>query len=420
VSAFNYSNGLYQAEDIDLRALAEQFGTPAFVYSQASIKETYQYFENAFAGVPHSICYAVKANSNLTLLNLMASMGAGFDIVSGGELTRVLTAGGDPKKIVFSGVGKLDAEISQALEAGIHCFNIESEAELARIEAIASTLGRVAPISFRVNPDVDPKTHPYISTGLKQSKFGIAADNALTLYQKAAQSEALNIIGIDCHIGSQINEIAPFKEALEKLLELINDLQQKGIHLEHIDIGGGMGVQHRNEPGINLVDLAAAIKTLMSGRPEKIIVEPGRSLLANAGILLTEVIYLKDNGGQHFAIVDCAMNDLVRPALYDAWHNVLPVIQFPDDRPEQNYEIVGPICETGDFLAKQRRLRIQPGDLLAIESAGAYGFSMSSNYNSRGRAAEILVSGNQAMEIRRRESIEDQMIMETTKAFNAG
>jgi diaminopimelate decarboxylase len=415
--AFNYRNGFYHVEDLDLRDLAEQFGTPAFIYSEAFIRAAYQRYQNAFTGLSHAICYAVKANSNLTILNLLASMGAGFDIVSGGELTRVITAGGDPKKIVFSGVGKLDQEISAALKAGIHCFNVESEAELAKIEMIASTLGLVAPISFRVNPDVDPKTHPYISTGLKQSKFGIAADHALPLYQKAAQSEALNIIGIDCHVGSQITEIGPFKEALQKLLELVDRLQQNGIHLEHIDMGGGMGVQYKNEPDINITDLAETIKEQMSGRSEKIILEPGRSLLANAGILLTEVIYLKENGGQHFAVIDSAMNDLVRPALYDAWHNVLPVIQFPEQRQEQSYEIVGPICETGDFLAKQRRLKIQPGDLLSIESAGAYGSTMSSNYNSRGRAAEILVSGKQVREIRRRESIENQMAMESTETF---
>jgi diaminopimelate decarboxylase len=418
--AFDYRNGFYHVEDLDLRELAEQFGTPAFIYSESAIREAYYHFELAFADLPHLICYSVKANSNLSILHLLASMGSGFDIVSGGELARVLKAGGNPKKIVFSGVGKTQEEISQALRIGIHCFNIESEEELTKIEKMASALGIVAPISLRVNPDVDPKTHPYISTGLKQSKFGIPTETALRLYQQADQSAALNIIGMNCHIGSQITELAPFTDALIKLLELVDTLEQKGIFMGHIDIGGGMAVQYQNEGSVAITDLAEAITELMSGRPQKILLEPGRSLVANAGILLTQVIYVKENSGQYFAIIDAAMNDFIRPALYNAWHNVLPIIQFAEERPEREYEIVGPICESGDFLAKQRRLKIRSGDLLSIQSTGAYGFTMSSNYNSRGRAAEILVKGRNAKEIRRRESIEDQMRLESNPSFDTG
>jgi len=417
--AFDYRNGFYHVEDLDLRELAEQFGTPAFIYSESAIREAYHHFELAFADQPHLICYSVKANSNLSILQLLASMGSGFDIVSGGELTRVLKAGGNPKKIVFSGVGKTQEEISQALSIGIHCFNIESEEELTKIEKVASALGIVAPISLRVNPDVDPKTHPYISTGLKQSKFGIPTETALRLYQQADQSAALNIIGMNCHIGSQITELAPFTDALIKLLELVDALTQKGIFMEHIDIGGGMAVQYQNEDSVAIADLAEAITELMSGRPQKILLEPGRSLVANAGILLTQIIYVKENSGQNFAIIDAAMNDFIRPALYKAWHNVLPIIQFAEERPEREYEIVGPICESGDFLAKQRRLKIRSGDLLSIQSAGAYGFTMSSNYNSRGRSAEVLVKGTHAKEIRRRESIEDQMRLESNPSFDS-
>ena len=346
----------------------------------------------------------MKANSNLAILNLFARLGAGFDIVSGGELARVLAAGGDPSKVVFSGVGKSEAEMRAALAAGIHCFNVESEPDLQRLAAVAQGLGCVAPVSFRVNPDVDAKTHPYISTGLKQNKFGIAYAAAPALYRQAAANAALRVVGIDCHIGSQLTEVAPFAEALDKVLDLVDRLAAEGITLEHIDIGGGLGVRYRDETPPAIADYADVLLARLKGRTEQLVVEPGRSLVANAGLLLTRVEYLKHGEAKDFAIVDAAMNDLMRPALYEAWHGIEPVIER--EEPRRRYQIVGPICETGDFLAHDRDLAVQPGDLIALLSAGAYGMSMSSNYNTRPRAAEVLVAGETRHCVRERERLE--------------
>ena len=398
-------------EQVPLRRIAEEYGTPAYIYSEAAITNAYQAFDQAFAGQAHAVCYAVKANSNIAVLALLAKLGAGFDIVSGGELQRVMAAGGATDRVVFSGVGKQDWEIRLALEAGIGCFNVESASELDRIARIAAAEQRVAPVSIRVNPDVDPKTHPYIATGLKENKFGVSTEEALELYGRAAAHPALTIRGIDCHIGSQITELSPFLDALMKLLVVCDELSDRGIEVEHLDLGGGIGVCYQDETPIDLHDFAAAIAQTMSGRPQSLLFEPGRSIVASAGVLLTRVNTLKSNEGKNFAVVDAAMNDLIRPALYQAWQEVVPVTQRPSD--EANWDIVGPVCETGDFLAKDRNLSLQEDDLLAVLSSGAYGFVMASNYNTRGRAPEILIREAEHFCIRRRETIDDLLALES-------
>ncbi len=400
---FNYRDGHLCAEQLPLSELAEQYGTPAYVYSRATIERHWQAFDAALSGVDHLVCYAVKANSNLAVLNLMARLGSGFDIVSGGELERVVAAGGDPAKVVFSGVGKRPEEIQRALELGIHCFNVESESELERINAVAEMMGVKAPVSLRVNPDVDAKTHPYISTGLKQNKFGIAIELAPEVYARAAEMDGLRVIGVDCHIGSQLTEIDPFVDALDRVLALVDHLYDQGIALSHIDLGGGLGITYSNETPPLPGDYAAPLLDKLAGRDLKVIIEPGRAIVGNAGVLLTRVEYLKHHEEKNFAIVDAAMNDMMRPALYQSWMNIIPVEPRADVTP-QHYDVVGPICETGDFLGKERDLAIKEGDLLAVRSAGAYGFTMSSNYNSRPRAVELMVDGDQVHVVRERET----------------
>ena len=392
-----------QVEEVPLTAIAAEFDTPCYVYSRAALEAAYRAYDQALAGHPHLICYAAKANASLAVLNLFARLGAGFDIVSGGELARVLAAGGDAGKVVFSGVGKRVEEMRAALVAGIHCFNVESESELARLNRVAGELGVKAPVSLRVNPDVDAKTHPYIATGLKGNKFGIAHDQALRVYREAAALPHLKVVGIDCHIGSQLTEIAPFAEALERVLLLVDALAAEAIHLQHIDIGGGVGIRYRDETPPAPADYARVLLDRLAGRSETLIVEPGRSLVGNAGWLLTRVEYLKHGEAKDFAIVDAAMNDLMRPALYDAWHDILPVVERPGET--RCYAIVGPVCESGDFLGHDRDLALAEGDLLAICSAGAYGMSMSSNYNTRPRAAEVMVDGANCHLVRERESL---------------
>ena len=401
---FNYHDGRLCAEQCDLAALAEQYGTPAYVYSRATIERHWRAFDAALAGVDHLVCYAVKANSNLAVLNLMARLGSGFDIVSVGELERVIAAGGEPGKVVFSGVGKRRDEIRRALELGIYCFNIESEAELERVEQVAAEMGCKAPISLRVNPDVDAKTLPYISTGLKENKFGIAIERAPAVYARAAEMAHLEVVGVDCHIGSQLTEIAPFEEALERVLGLVDTLVGQGIALSHIDLGGGLGIRYRDEQPPLPGDYAAPLLDRLAGRDLKVLIEPGRAITGNAGVLLTRVEYLKHHEEKNFAIVDAAMNDLMRPALYQAWQAIIPVLERSGLQ-SQCYDVVGPVCETGDFLGKERELAIEAGDLLAVRSAGAYGFSMSSNYNSRPRAVELMVDGEHATVVRERERI---------------
>jgi diaminopimelate decarboxylase len=414
---FSYRNNRLCAEQMHLDGIAQQFGTPCYVYSLAALQDGYRQFESALAGREHLICYAVKANSNLAILNQFARLGAGFDIVSGGELQRVLAAGGDAGKVVFSGVGKTADEMRLALEAGILCFNVESEAELMRMNEVAGDMGKIAPISLRVNPDVDARTHPYISTGLKQNKFGVAYAEALALYRKAASLPHLRVTGMDCHIGSQLTEVNPFVAAAEKIIALADRLAAEGIALEHLDLGGGLGIRYGEETPPSVAEYAAALLGALRGRSEKLVLEPGRALVGNAGVLLTRVEYLKHGEEKNFAIVDAAMNDLMRPALYDAWHEILPVARAPSAQPVRagggggaqavptvSYEVVGPVCETGDFLGHARSLAIAQGDLLAVMSAGAYGMSMSSNYNTRPRAAEIMVSGAAAQLVRERES----------------
>jgi diaminopimelate decarboxylase len=400
---FNYREGHLCAEQLPLSELAEQYGTPAYVYSRATIERHWQAFDAALSGFDHLVCYAVKANSNLAVLNLMARLGSGFDIVSGGELERVVAAGGDPAKVVFSGVGKRPEEIQRALELGIHCFNVESESELERINAVAEMMGVKAPVSLRVNPDVDAKTHPYISTGLKQNKFGIAIELAPAVYARAAEMANLKVIGVDCHIGSQLTEVAPFVDALERVLALVDHLYDQGIALSHIDLGGGLGITYNDETPPLPGDYAAPLLDMLAGRDLKVLIEPGRAIVGNAGILLTRVEYLKHHEEKNFAIIDAAMNDLMRPALYQSWMKIIPVEPREDVEP-QHYDVVGPICETGDFLGKDRELAIREGDLLAVRSAGAYGFTMSSNYNSRPRAVELMVDGDQVHVVRERES----------------
>lgn len=405
MNAFNYRDGVLFAEGVALSAIAQRFGTPTYVYSRAHIEAQYRAYADALQGMPHLVCFAVKANSNLGVLNVLARLGAGFDIVSRGELERVLAAGGAPDKIVFSGVGKSRDDMRRALQVGVHCFNVESSDELERLQLIAAELGVKAPVSLRVNPDVDAGTHPYISTGLKENKFGIAIADAEDVYIRAAQLANLEVVGVDCHIGSQLTSLPPFLDALDRLLALIDRLADCGIHLRHIDLGGGLGVQYRDEQPPLAGDYIKAVRERIQGRDLALVFEPGRSIVANAGVLLTQVEYLKHTEHKDFAIVDAAMNDLIRPALYQAWMDVVPV--QPRDGATRNYDIVGPICETGDFLAKDRHLALAEGDLLAVCSAGAYGFVMSSNYNTRGRAAEVMVDGDQAFEVRRREPLSE-------------
>ena len=403
MDAFNYRDGELFAEGVALSAIAERFGTPTYVYSRAHIEAQYLAYAEALAGVPHLVCFAVKANSNLGVLNVLARLGAGFDIVSRGELERVLAAGGQADKIVFSGVGKTRDDMRRALEVGVHCFNVESAEELERLQLVAAELGVRAPISLRVNPDVDAGTHPYISTGLKENKFGIDIATAEDVYIRAAQLPNLEIVGVDCHIGSQLTTQEPFIDALDRLLELVDRLGECGIYLRHIDLGGGLGVRYRDEEPPLAADYIKAVRERLDGRDLTLVFEPGRFIVANAGVLLTRVEYLKHTEHKDFAIVDGAMNDLIRPALYQAWMDVSAV--QPRDAEPRTYDIVGPICETGDFLAKERSLALAEGDLLTVHSAGAYGFVMSSNYNTRGRAAEVLVDGDQAVEVRRRETV---------------
>ena len=403
MDAFNYRDGELFAEGVALSAIAQRFGTPTYVYSRAHIEAQYRSFTDALEGVPHLVCYAVKANSNLGVLNVLARMGAGFDIVSRGELERVLAAGGQADKIVFSGVGKSREDMRRALEVGVHCFNVESTDELERLQVVAAEMGVRAPISLRVNPDVDAGTHPYISTGLKENKFGIAIADAEDVYIRAAQLPNLEVLGVDCHIGSQLTTLPPFLDALDRLLALIDRLGECGIYLHHIDLGGGVGVRYRDEEPPAIADYIQAVRERIEGRDLTLMFEPGRYIVANAGVLLTQVEYLKHTEHKDFAIVDAAMNDLIRPALYQAWMDVTAVTPRASDA--RAYDIVGPICETGDFLAKDRELALEEGDLLAVHSAGAYGFVMSSNYNTRGRTAEVLVDGDQAFEVRRRETV---------------
>lgn len=411
MTAFSRRGGALHVEDVPLEAIAAEFGTPTYVYSRAALEAAFQAYDQVLAGHAHLICYAVKANPSLAILNLFARLGAGFDIVSGGELARVLAAGGDPAKVVFSGVGKRAEEMAAALKAGIHCFNVESESELHRLNRVAGELGLVAPVSLRVNPNVDAKTHPYISTGLKENKFGIAHDQALRVYREARALPHLQVVGIDCHIGSQLTEIEPFAEALDKVLELVGALEAEGVHFKHIDIGGGVGIRYRDEAPPALEDYAQVLLSRMAGRTETLVVEPGRSLVGNAGWLLTRVEYLKHGEAKDFAIVDAAMNDLMRPALYDAWHDILPIRQR--EALPRRYAIVGPVCESGDFLGHDRDLALEEGDLLAVCSSGAYGMSMSSNYNSRPRAAEVMVEGERVRLIRARESLESLFAQES-------
>lgn len=400
---FNYRDNVLFAEGVALPAIAERFGTPTYVYSRAHIEAQYRAYADALVGMPHLVCFAVKANSNLGVLNVLARLGAGFDIVSRGELERVLAAGGEPGKIVFSGVGKSREDMHRALDVGVHCFNVESAEELERLQDVAASLGKRAPISLRVNPDVDAGTHPYISTGLKENKFGIDIAKAEAVYARAAELPNLEIIGVDCHIGSQLTSLSPFLDALDRLLVLIDRLAERGIRIRHLDLGGGLGVQYRDEQPPLAGDYIAAVRERIAGRDLALVFEPGRSIVANAGVLLTRVEFLKRTDHKNFAIIDAAMNDLIRPALYQAWMDIVPV-EKRDAQP-QPWDIVGPICETGDFLGKDRELALAEGDLLAVRSAGAYGFVMSSNYNTRGRAAEVLVDGEQVHEVRRRETL---------------
>ncbi len=411
MNAFSLKGGQLHCESVALAAIAERFGTPCYVYSRAALEGALDEFQQPLAGVDALVCYAVKANSNLAVLKLFAQRGAGFDIVSIGELKRALAAGADPQKIVFSGVGKSAAEMAFALTTGIHCFNVESAPELDRLNEVAGSLGKKAPISLRVNPDVDAKTHPYISTGLKQNKFGVAYEEALRVYEHASRLANLEIVGIDCHIGSQLLDPAPFTEALGKLLQLIDQLAGKGITLRHIDLGGGLGIRYKDEVETSVEAYLQPLLAALRERGLKILLEPGRRLVGNAGVLLTRVEYLKPGAEKNFAIVDAAMNDLARPALYDAWHDIVAVA--PRAGTTQQWQVVGPICESGDFLGHDRALALAPGDLLAIMSAGAYAMAMSSNYNTRPRAAEVMVNGATMQLVRRRETIEELYALES-------
>jgi len=401
---FEYRDGALYAEDVAVAELAARFGTPLYIYSRATLERHFRVFDAAFGSHPHLVCYSVKANGNLGVLSALARLGSGFDIVSVGELERVLAAGGEPGKVVFSGVGKREDEMVRALDVGIRCFNAESEAELERLQAVAARLGKRAPISLRVNPDVDAKTHPYISTGLKENKFGIAIADALAVYSRAAAMPNLEIVGVDCHIGSQLTQLTPFTDALDRLLALIARLEAQGIHLRHIDLGGGIGIRYSDETPPHPDEYAAAVLAKLAELPYEICIEPGRAIVGNAGLLVTRVELLKLTADKNFVVVDAAMNDLIRPSLYSAWMDIVPV-DARLERPRRCYDVVGPICETGDFLGKQRTLGVEAGDLLAVRSAGAYGFSMASNYNSRPRAAEVMVDGEQVHLVRERESV---------------
>jgi len=403
VSGFDRVNGELWVERVPLAEIAARFGTPCYVYSRAALEGAWRQFDAAFDGVPHLVCYAIKANSNLAVLNLFARLQSGFDIVSGGELARVLAAGADPAKVVFSGVGKNQTEMEAALAAGILCFNVESDAELETLNAVAGRLGKTAPVSFRVNPDVDPRTHPYISTGLKESKFGVAFAAARPLYRHAAGLPHIAIRGIDIHIGSQIADLGPHREAATKVLDLVDQLAADGIPLHHIDVGGGLGIRYQDEVPLPVADYAAMLRAVFRGRRETLLLEPGRRLVGDAGVMLTRVTYLKPGADRNFAIVDAAMNDLIRPALYDAWHPVEPVL--PRAGPVRRYQVVGPVCESADFLARDRDLALAAGDLLAVRAAGAYAFVISSNYNSRPRACEVIVDGNRVHLARPRETV---------------
>lgn len=410
---FEYKNGSLCCEDVPISLLAEQYGTPLYVYSRATLERHWHAFDSALDGYDHLVCYAVKANSNLAVLNVFARLGSGFDIVSGGELQRVLRAGGDPSKIVFSGVGKQDAEIQAALEADILCFNIESEQELERINEIAERHGQPARVSFRVNPDVDAKTHPYISTGLKENKFGVAFAEAESVYLKAARLAHIDIIGMDCHIGSQLTEMAPYIDALDRLLELTERLREQGIRIDHLDLGGGLGIRYRDEEPPLPADWARSLRERLDRFDGTLLIEPGRAIAGNAGILVTQVNYLKHSADKNFAVVDAAMNDLIRPSLYDAWQDIIRVDQA-SDATERVYDVVGAICESSDFLGKDRALCLAQHDLLAIRSSGAYGFGMASNYNSRPRAAEVMVDGDRHYCVRERETTDDLLRGEAT------
>ena len=410
---FQYKNNQLMAENLPVKQLAEQFGTPLYVYSRATLERHWHAFNNAFGEHPHLVCFAVKSNPNIAILNVMAKLGSGFDIVSQGELERVLAAGGDAAKVVFSGVAKSHQEIARALEVNIRCFNVESEAELLRINQIAGEMSKIAPISLRVNPDVDAHTHPYISTGLKKNKFGVSVEQAREVYKLAATLSNIKIVGMDCHIGSQLTELQPFLDAVDRLIVLMEQLKQDGIHLKHLDLGGGLGVTYTDETPPHPTEYAKALWEKLSAFSElEIIVEPGRAITANAGILVTKVEYLKSNESRNFAIVDAGMNDMIRPALYQAYMNILEIDRTLA-REEKIYDVVGPICETSDFLGKQRKLAIAEGDYLAQRSAGAYGASMSSNYNSRPRTAEVMVDGDKAYLIRRRETLNELWQLES-------
>ncbi|MBV1883393.1 MAG: diaminopimelate decarboxylase [Pseudomonadales bacterium] len=413
---FQYRDHELFAEDVYLGDIAAQYGTPCYVYSRATLERHWHAFDKAFADHDHQICFAVKALSNIAVLNILAKLGSGFDIVSGGELERVLVAGGDPKKVVFSGVGKQRWEIEKALDVGVHCFNVESESELQLLNTIAVEKNTVAPISLRVNPDVDAQTHPYISTGLKENKFGISIETAVDAYKTAAQLPGLHIIGIDCHIGSQLTTVTPFLDALDRVLVKIDELAAAGIDITHIDLGGGLGVRYKDETPPEPAEYASAIAARLKGRDLTILLEPGRAIAANAGVVLTQVQFAKITEDKNFLIVDAAMNDLIRPSLYQAWQEIIPVSDRSSDTDPQTaktpllrYDVVGPICETGDYLGKDRELQCRPEDILAIRSSGAYGMVMSSNYNSRNRPAEIMVDGNKTHLIRRRETVQEQI-----------
>ena len=414
MNPFHLKNGVLHAETAALPDIAARYETPTYVYSRKALEASFTAFQSGFVGSDHLICFAVKANPSLAILNLFARMGAGFDIVSGGELARVLAAGGDPAKVVFSGVGKTATEMRAALTAGIFCFNVESAAELDRLNAVAGELGKTAPVSLRINPNVDAKTHPYISTGLKNNKFGVAYEDALALYQRAADMPNIAIHGVDCHIGSQITELSPFLDAFDRVLVLVDQLKAVGIDIHHIDAGGGIGICYSDETPPDFSAYAAAMRAKLGDRNLKLVFEPGRALVGNAGLLLTKVEYLKHTEAKNFAIVDAAMNDLMRPALYDAYHDIQAVT--PHTGTPQVYEIVGPVCESGDFLGHDRKLALREGDLLAILSAGAYGMSMSSNYNTRPRAAEVMVDGDSCHLIRQRETVDQLFALEKTLA----
>ena len=407
---FQMKNGELHAENFPLSKIAAEFGTPTYVYSKEALTSAFNRFNAGFEGTDHLVCFAVKSNPSLAILSLFAKLGAGFDIVSGGELARVIAAGGDPAKVVFSGVGKTEAEMRSALEAGIFCFNVESSSELIRLNDVAGSMQKIAPVSLRVNPNVDAKTHPYISTGLKNNKFGVAYEEALSIYQTAANMPNIAIHGVDCHIGSQLTELSPFLDALDRVLALVDQLEAAGIPIHHIDAGGGIGICYQDETPPDFSEYAKAMRLKMAGRKVKLVFEPGRALVGNAGALLTKVEYLKHTESKNFAIVDAAMNDLMRPALYDAYHDILSV--KPSALKSHVYEIVGPVCESGDFLGHDRQLALGQDDLLAILSAGAYGMSMSSNYNTRPRAAEVMVDDDQVFEIRKREQIADLFALE--------